>query len=150
MEPTELGVARQFIKAADRSQVEQGRRFSPAQREAQIQELREEVGRDPHPRSDVNRWRAGMPPEQLDALPLPTREQIVRRVEDDLDRDRRHLGVVKEDPHAVPSRAARRAVRTAVDPETFRRHRAEEVRRRRHERRELRATHHRRAPRVRR
>jgi hypothetical protein len=150
MDPTELGVARQFIKTADRSQVEQGRRFSPAQREAQIEELREEVGRDRSPRSPSHGWRTGMPAEELDALPAEKREDTFRRIGLELDRDRRHLGVVKQDPHAVPSRRERRAVRSAVDRETFRRHRSEEVRRRRHERRELRMEHHRRGLRVRR
>jgi hypothetical protein len=82
-----------------------------------------------------------MAPEELDALPLERREELFRRIEADLDQDRRRLGVVREDPHAVPSRRQRREVRAAVDRETLRRHRAEEIRRRRHEARELRSHH---------
>lgn len=132
------GVARKFVEAAERNEVEQGTRFTDRQLDLGLDELRADAhDRTPDPDDPQQAWRAssGTPAgEPLDARgraapqpPRSTRERIMR----DLERDRALLGALPQD-ESRPSRRHRRTAVTRLDRKTVR----TEIKRVRHERRE--------------
>jgi hypothetical protein len=133
--PSEEGVAREFIKSADKNLVEQGQRFSDRQVELQTAELRSDVLAHPTPDAEVHSWRAGIPASELAQLPPEERAALHGRVADDISRDRSLLAAVGEGPDHTPSRRERRDAARNLDPAAVAERRRTELHQRRSDRR---------------
>jgi len=135
----EEGVARKFVEAAERNEVEQGTRFTDRQLDLQLDELRADASsRQPDPDDPRHAWRAhsdrhaseaagGADRAQLDLAPRSTRERILA----DLQRDRDLLRALPQD-ESRPTRRDRRTASTQLDRTEVR----QETRRVRRERRQ--------------
>jgi hypothetical protein len=132
--PSEEGVAREFIKSADKNLVEQGQRFSDRQVELQMAELRSDVLAHPDADAEVHSWRAGIPASELAKLPPEERAALHGRVADDIARDRVLLAVGDQPGHK-PSRRERREAARKLDPGAVAERRRTELHQRRSERR---------------
>jgi hypothetical protein len=121
------GVARRFIEAADRNQVEQGTRFTDNQLDSQLAELRSDVAEAPDADDPRHLWRArrfagGISDSDLGKLNADQRADLHRSVADDLARDRALLGALPDDSRPVASRQERRSARDALAREDLQRH----------------------------
>jgi hypothetical protein len=133
--PSEEGVAREFIKSADKNLVEQGQRFSDRQVELQMAELRSDALAHPNADAEVHSWRAGIPASELAKLPPEERTALHGRVADDIARDRALLAAVGEAPDHMPSRRERREAARNLDAGAVAERRRTELHQRRSERR---------------
>jgi len=133
--PSEEGVAREFIKSADKNLVEQGQRFSDRQVELQMAELRSDVLANPNADAEVHSWRAGIPASELAKLPPEERAALHGRVADDIARDRTLIAAVGEGPDHKPSRRERREAARNLDASAVAERRRTELHQRRSERR---------------
>jgi hypothetical protein len=133
--PSEEGVAREFIKTADKNLVEQGQRFSDRQVELQMAELRNDVLEHPNADAQVHGWRAGIPASELAKLPPEERAALHGRVAGDIARDRALLAAVGESPDHKPARRERRDAARELDESAVAERRRAELHQRRAERR---------------
>jgi hypothetical protein len=135
MTPSEEGVAREFIKSADKNLVEQGQRFSDRQVELQMAELRSDVLSHPNADAEIHSWRAGIPASELSKLSPEERSALHGRVAEDLARDRALFAAVGEHPDHRPGRRERREAAGNLDAGAVAERRRQELHQRRAERR---------------
>lgn len=119
MPRAEEGVARKFIETADRNLVESGQRFSQSQVDVAVEGLRSEVTTGAGSAAAASAWRLatyrpGVPESELAKLPEAERTELYKRVDDDLERDRRLFAALPDSHRQDRVPAHRRRAATQV------------------------------------